>query len=475
MGDAVVAMGSPFGLEGTVTSGIVSALHRQMTAPNNFRILDSIQTDAAINHGNSGGPLLDQQGRVIGVNAQIESESGGSDGVGFAIPSNTVRSIASQLIESGEAEHAYLGVSMVTVSEGAAITEVRDGTPAEKAGLKAATDTRIVDGQEIPSGGDIVVEFDGQEISTSDELQSGVDAKQPGDTVSITVLRNGDRRAVPGDSRDAAGADPVGVEPGWRSVRLDEIDPIRVVGGTLLWRPVRLTLDIGAFGINAYTAPNAGDDVIEQHTEKLYRHEEVYVVLSGRATFTLGDETLDAPAGTVVFIRDPTVRRHARADGAEHVGPRRRRPARRGLRAFGLGGARLLRGEASRRRRLRGGRRRDLARARTTSRRSGPALRPRLRRGARGTTGGGARARAPRTRAEAGVRSACAEGSGPREPARAPWLAALTLPRQDGVTRYASNTASRFLSAVRSERSSFTSPTSAVYQFRAIPSSTVPP
>ena len=195
VGDAVVAMGSPFGLEGTVTSGIVSALHRQMTAPNNFRILDSIQTDAAINHGNSGGPLLDEQGRVIGVNAQIESESGGSDGVGFAIPSNTVRSIASQLIESGEAEHAYLGVSMVTVSEGAAITEVRDGTPAEKAGLKAATDTRIVDGQEIPSGGDIVVEFDGQEISTSDELQSGVDAKQPGDTVSITVLRNGDRRA----------------------------------------------------------------------------------------------------------------------------------------------------------------------------------------------------------------------------------------------------------------------------------------
>jgi S1-C subfamily serine protease len=194
VGDEVVAMGSPFGLEGTVTSGIVSALHRQMTAPNNFTITDSIQTDAAINHGNSGGPLLDQEGRVIGVNAQIESESGGSDGVGFAIPSNTVRSIASQLIESGEAEHAYLGVSMVTVSEGAAITEVRTGTPAEKAGLKAATDTRVIDGQEVPSGGDVVVELDGQEISTSAELQSGVDAKQPGDSVSITVIRDGDRR-----------------------------------------------------------------------------------------------------------------------------------------------------------------------------------------------------------------------------------------------------------------------------------------
>jgi S1-C subfamily serine protease len=196
VGDPVVAMGSPFGLEGTVTSGIVSALHRQMTAPNNFKILDSIQTDAAINHGNSGGPLLDQEGRVIGVNAQIESESGGSDGVGFAIPSNTVRSIASQLIESGEAEHAYLGVSMVTVPDGAAITEVRAGTPAEKAGLRAATGTRIVDGQEVPTGGDVVVELDGRPISTSAELQSGVDAKQPGDSVSITVLRNGNRRTL---------------------------------------------------------------------------------------------------------------------------------------------------------------------------------------------------------------------------------------------------------------------------------------
>jgi S1-C subfamily serine protease len=196
VGDPVVAMGSPYGLEGTVTSGIVSALHRQMTAPNNFKILDSIQTDAAINHGNSGGPLLDQEGRVIGVNAQIESESGGSDGVGFAIPSNTVRSIVSQLIESGEAEHAYLGVSMVTVPDGAAITDVRPGTPAEKAGLRAATDTRIVDGQEVPTGGDVVVELDGRPISTSAELQSGVDAKQPGDSVSITVLRNGEHRTL---------------------------------------------------------------------------------------------------------------------------------------------------------------------------------------------------------------------------------------------------------------------------------------
>ncbi len=100
---------------------------------------------------------------------------------------------------------------------------------------------------------------------------------------------------------------------GWQSVKLDEIEPIAVVGGQLLWRPVRRTLDIGAFGINAYVAPNEGDEVVEEHTEESLGHEEVYVVLGGRATFTLDEETLDAPAGTVVFVRDPRVKRHARA------------------------------------------------------------------------------------------------------------------------------------------------------------------
>jgi tetratricopeptide (TPR) repeat protein len=104
------------------------------------------------------------------------------------------------------------------------------------------------------------------------------------------------------------------VPDGWQSVHLDAIDPIAVVDGTLLWRPVRRTLDIGAFGINAYVAPNPGDDVVEEHTESALGHEEVYVVLAGRATFTLDGEALDAPAGTIVFIRDPDVRRHARAE-----------------------------------------------------------------------------------------------------------------------------------------------------------------
>jgi S1-C subfamily serine protease len=206
VGDQVVAIGSPFGLEGTVTSGIVSALHRQMTSPNNFTIDDSIQTDAAINHGNSGGPLLDAQGRVIGVTAQIESDSGGNDGVGFAVPSNTVRSIVSQLLESGKVEHAYLGVGLETIPAsaasrlglvaGAEVTEVRSGTPAARAGLRGASGSRTVEGQSYPVGGDVITAVDGRRVSTSDELRRAIDAKKPGDTVSLTYSRAGHTHTV---------------------------------------------------------------------------------------------------------------------------------------------------------------------------------------------------------------------------------------------------------------------------------------
>jgi putative serine protease PepD len=181
VGDNVVAIGSPFGLENTVTSGIVSALHRQMTSPNNFSIDDSIQTDAAINHGNSGGPLLDAEAQVIGVNAQIESDSGGNDGVGFAIPSNTVESIVSELISTGKAEHAYLGVSVETVNASMRITEVRSGTPAADAGLQS---------------GDTIVSVDGKRIVSGDGLTSAISAKKPGDTVSITYSRGGQSHSV---------------------------------------------------------------------------------------------------------------------------------------------------------------------------------------------------------------------------------------------------------------------------------------
>jgi putative serine protease PepD len=182
VGDPVVAIGSPFGLENTVTSGIVSALHRSMTSPNNFSIDDSIQTDAAINHGNSGGPLLNSAGRVIGVNSQIESDSGGNDGVGFAIPSNTVKTIVSELISTGKAEHAYLGVSVETTASGAVrIGEVRDGTPAETAGLEV---------------GDTVLSVDGKKVTSADELTSIIGSKSPGETVTITYSRGGETHSV---------------------------------------------------------------------------------------------------------------------------------------------------------------------------------------------------------------------------------------------------------------------------------------
>jgi S1-C subfamily serine protease len=206
VGDPVVAIGSPFGLEGTVTSGIVSALHRAMTAPNNFTINDSIQTDAAINHGNSGGPLLSDLGQVIGINSQIDSQSGGSDGVGFAIPSDTVRAIASQLVQSGKVEHAYLGVQIVAipsdvakqlgVSEGVEVTKVVSGTPADDAGLQASSGQKVVDGQPYPTGGDVIVSFDGKTVTSAAQLQTLVDSKRPGDKVTVTYVRAGKTKSA---------------------------------------------------------------------------------------------------------------------------------------------------------------------------------------------------------------------------------------------------------------------------------------
>jgi S1-C subfamily serine protease len=206
VGDGVVAIGSPFGLDGSVTSGIVSALHREMQAPNGFTINDSIQTDAAINHGNSGGPLINLSGQVIGVNAQIESDGGGSDGVGFAIPASTIRTVVPELISSGKVQHAYLGVKIQTIGSdvsaqlnaaaGAAVADVTAGSPAATAGLKAGSGTKTIDGIQYPVGGDVVTAFDGKAIATSTELQLAVDEHKPGDKVELTVVNGGKTRTV---------------------------------------------------------------------------------------------------------------------------------------------------------------------------------------------------------------------------------------------------------------------------------------
>jgi S1-C subfamily serine protease len=206
VGDGVVAIGSPFGLENSVTSGIVSGLNRQITAPNDFAIDGAIQTDAAINHGNSGGPLLDTSGQVIGVTSQIKSDSGGNEGVGFAVPSNTVRSVVSQLISSGKVAHAYLGVAVQTIpadvaktigtAAGAEVTQVRSGTGAAKASLHGATGQKSANGLSYPTGGDVITKVGGTTITSADQLRSVIDGKRPGDRITITYVRNGASKTV---------------------------------------------------------------------------------------------------------------------------------------------------------------------------------------------------------------------------------------------------------------------------------------
>jgi S1-C subfamily serine protease len=201
VGDAVVAIGNPFGLERTVTAGIVSALQRQIQSPNGFQIDQVIQTDAAINHGNSGGPLLNANGEVIGVNSQILSESGGNVGVGFAIPIDTVKDVASQLIKEGKVEHAYLGIEMVPINadvvanfrvpvdKGVLIQHVQPGSPAAKAGLRGGTTQVVYAGTTYWLGGDVITKADGRPLETTDQLASVVTSKQPGDPLELEVHR----------------------------------------------------------------------------------------------------------------------------------------------------------------------------------------------------------------------------------------------------------------------------------------------
>jgi S1-C subfamily serine protease len=223
VGDPVVAIGNPFGLQRTVTTGIVSALQRQIDAPSGFSISNVIQTDASINPGNSGGPLLDAQGRVIGINSQIATGGGqGSVGIGFAVPVNTAKDLLPSLREGKEIERAYLGVRMADVTEdvaaeldlpvdhGALIERVEDGGPAEEAGLRAAeTD---FSGQ-VTDPGDVIVAVDGEPVRSADDVVSAVAGKQPGDTIELEVYRGDDKRTERvelGERPEALGAN---VEP----------------------------------------------------------------------------------------------------------------------------------------------------------------------------------------------------------------------------------------------------------------------
>jgi putative serine protease PepD len=176
IGDPVVAIGSPFGLQGTVTTGIVSALNRELTAPDGFTIDGAIQTDAAINPGNSGGPLLDGNGRVIGINSQIATQSGGNEGIGYAVPIESAKKVAESLIAGKTIERPFLGVSLADADNGAQITQVTAGSAAAKAGLQA---------------GDVVTKAGDTEVHSGDDLRRAVAAKQPGDKLELTYTRNG--------------------------------------------------------------------------------------------------------------------------------------------------------------------------------------------------------------------------------------------------------------------------------------------
>jgi S1-C subfamily serine protease len=210
VGDDVVAIGNPFGLDRTVTKGIVSALQREILAPNRYEIDEVIQTDAAINPGNSGGPLLNARGEVIGINSQIETGniSSGNVGVGFAVPIDTVREITSQLMETGKVERAYLGVSMQTIDEeltdsfrlpseeGVLVARVEPGSPADRAGLQGGDDQVIVNGETYVLGGDVITAVDGQPVTTLEELRDEILSHKPGDTIELEVNRDGTPQTI---------------------------------------------------------------------------------------------------------------------------------------------------------------------------------------------------------------------------------------------------------------------------------------
>jgi S1-C subfamily serine protease len=186
-----------------VTSGIVSALQRQIQAPNGFSISHVIQTDAAINPGNSGGPLIDSSGSVIGINSQIQTGGGteGNVGIGFAVPINTAREVVEQIEENGKVEHAYIGISggsvtpalakalKLPVEKGVLVNEVVKDGPADKAGVEGGSTQATIEGVKVTLGGDIITEVDGKAVGDMEDVINAVNSAQPGDKMELTLLR----------------------------------------------------------------------------------------------------------------------------------------------------------------------------------------------------------------------------------------------------------------------------------------------
>jgi S1-C subfamily serine protease len=210
VGEPVVAIGNPFGLDRTVTAGIVSAIQRQIQAPNGFSISHVIQTDAAINPGNSGGPLIESEGKVIGINSQIQTGGSGDGnvGIGFAVPINTAREVAQQIEDHGEIKHAYLGIRGGSITpdlakalklpeeEGVLVNEVVKGGPADEAGIKGGDTSATIEGASFRLGGDVITEVNGKKISGMEDVINAVNAASPGDKLELTVDRDGKPQTI---------------------------------------------------------------------------------------------------------------------------------------------------------------------------------------------------------------------------------------------------------------------------------------
>ncbi len=210
VGDPTVAIGNPFGLDRTLTTGVVSALQRSIPSLQpGFTINNVIQTDAAINPGNSGGPLIDALGKVIGVNSQIETGGGGGGnvGIGFAVPIDTAKDVIPQLRRNGSVQRAYLGVATRSIDgaldelnlaspDGALVETVAPGSPADRAGLRGGSEVRSVAGESVRTGGDIIKSVDGRKVRDADDVTDLIGGHRPGDRVKLQILREGIRRSL---------------------------------------------------------------------------------------------------------------------------------------------------------------------------------------------------------------------------------------------------------------------------------------
>jgi S1-C subfamily serine protease len=207
-GEPVVAIGNPLGYDFSITAGIVSATNRDLQSPNGATISNGIQTDAAINEGNSGGPLIDSSGHVIGINEQIATQSGGNEGLGFAVPIDSAVGVMGQLKKSGSVTYAWLGISGETLTadvaqalgikttQGVLVTQVRAGTPAAKAGLKGGTAQLSLQGQTYQVGGDIITAINNTKLSGMEQLTTIIAAHKPGDVVSLTIVRDSQTKSI---------------------------------------------------------------------------------------------------------------------------------------------------------------------------------------------------------------------------------------------------------------------------------------